>query len=206
MITVKQWATWLPQLGVKMLTAAQWAPAFAQEAQPEQFTAGAAELDDFVAQILQETQYLERVEENLNYSAQRLMAVWPTRFPTLDAAQPYAYNPVKLANKVYGGRLGNDQPGDGWKYRGRSPLQVTGKSNYAQLEALTGLPLVANPDLLVQSATGLRVSRLWWEHNIPDSLIGDPAMISRRVNGGDIGLKERIALSEKAHQVLQGLA
>ena len=72
------------------------------------------------------------VEENLNYSAKRLTEVWPKRFPSIAAAKPYANNPERLANSVYGGRLGNDEPGDGWKYRGRGFVQVTGKDNYAK--------------------------------------------------------------------------
>jgi putative chitinase len=72
------------------------------------------------------------VEENLNYSAKRLTQVWPSRFPTLAAATPYANNPQKLANKVYGGRMGNVGPDDGWRYRGRGFVQVTGKDNYSK--------------------------------------------------------------------------
>lgn len=72
------------------------------------------------------------VEENLNYSAKRLTQVWPSRFPSIAVAQPYANNPEKLANKVYGGRMGNTEPDDGWRYRGRGFVQVTGKDNYAK--------------------------------------------------------------------------
>lgn len=72
------------------------------------------------------------VEENLNYSAKRLTQVWPTRFPTIAAATPYANNPEKLANKVYGGRLGNTEPGDGWRFIGRGFVQVTGRDNYSK--------------------------------------------------------------------------
>lgn len=72
------------------------------------------------------------VQENLNYSAKRLTQVWPSRFPTIAAATPYANNPRALANKVYGGRMGNTGPDDGWLYRGRGLVQITGKDNYAK--------------------------------------------------------------------------
>lgn len=82
---------------------------------------------------------MQPVSENLNYSANRLTEVWPSRFPTLAAAQPFANNPRRLANKVYGGRLGNTGPDDGWLYRGRGLAQVTGKTNYAKF-GLAGTP------------------------------------------------------------------
>lgn len=91
--------------------------------------------------------------ENLNYtSAERIRKVWPTRFKTLAAAQPYVRQPEKLANFVYGNRadLGNDQPGDGWLYRGRGDAQITGKGAYARLGKLLGIDLVGNPDAVLE--------------------------------------------------------
>lgn len=90
--------------------------------------------------------------ENLNYtSAERIRKVWATRFKTLAAAQPYVRQPEKLANFVYGNRadLGNDQPGDGWLYRGRGDAQITGKGAYARLGKLLGIDLVGNPDAVL---------------------------------------------------------
>ena len=75
---------------------------------------------------------MQPVEENLNYSAKRMTQVWPSRFPTIASAQPYAGNPRALANKVYGGRLGNTGPNDGWVFRGRGLSQITGRANYAK--------------------------------------------------------------------------
>ncbi|MBD9569023.1 hypothetical protein [Ensifer sp. ENS08] len=79
------------------------------------------------------------VSENLNYSAKRLTEVWPSRFPTLAAAAPYANSPQRLANKVYGGRLGNVDSGDGWLFRGRGLAQITGRENYARF-GIAGVP------------------------------------------------------------------
>lgn len=93
----------------------------------------------------------EPVEENLGYSAERLMQVWPSRFPSLIAARPYAGNPEKLANKVYGDRMGNTAPGDGWKYRGRGLVQITGKANYEKYG------LDDNPDAAGDIRTAARI-------------------------------------------------
>ena len=82
---------------------------------------------------------MQPVSENLNYSARRLTEVWPSRFPTIAAAAPFANNPQRLANKVYGGRLGNVDPGDGWLFRGRGLAQITGRENYARF-GIAGVP------------------------------------------------------------------
>lgn len=94
---------------------------------------------------------MQPVTENLNYSAKRMTQVWPKRFPTIASAQPYAGNPQKLANKVYGGRLGNDGPNGGWLYRGRGLAQITGKTNYAKFG------LASNPDAASGMATAIRI-------------------------------------------------
>jgi putative chitinase len=91
--------------------------------------------------------------ENLNYtSAERIRKVWPSRFRTLANAEPYVRQPQKLANFVYGNRadLGNDQPDDGWRYRGRGDSQITGKGNYAKFSKLLGVDLVGNPDKVLE--------------------------------------------------------
>lgn len=82
---------------------------------------------------------MQPISENLNYSAQRLTQVWPKRFPTIASAKPYANNPQRLANKVYGGRLGNVDPNDGWLFRGRGLAQITGRENYARF-GIAGVP------------------------------------------------------------------
>lgn len=114
----------------------------------------------FLAQVGHETAGLSHLEENLNYSAQRLTAVWPSRFLTLAAASVYANNPERLANMVYGGRMGNRDTlsGDGWRYRGRGPLQVTGANNYKRAGEATGLQLLQRPELLLEPAAGVTVA------------------------------------------------
>jgi putative chitinase len=102
----------------------------------------------FLSVTLEETGGLRVLTEGLNYSAARAHQVFPVIFPTVQSAAPYANNPEAFANKVYGGRMGNVNPGDGWRYRGQGLIQITGHDNFALLEKLTGLPLLANPDLV----------------------------------------------------------
>ena len=114
----------------------------------------------FMAQILHESGAFTIQFENLNYSAERLPKVWPSRFMPKGRLDPaaYAHNPEKLANEVYGGRMGNDAPGDGFKYRGRGLLQLTGKDSYAGAATILrqsnaeAPDFVANPDAVIDAA------------------------------------------------------
>lgn len=166
-----QWLDILLHCQVKPAVAAEWAEVFARQVGEGTFSKGDAELDDFLGQILHESAGLTQFTENLHYSAERLCQVWPTRFRSIEEARPFAYNPEALANRVYAGRMGNTQPGDGWKYRGRSPIQLTGKTAYLHISELMGIDLVSDPDLLIQPDYALKAAILWWEDRIPDSLV-----------------------------------
>ncbi|WP_449432361.1 glycoside hydrolase family 19 protein [Pseudomonas putida] len=117
----------------------------------------------FLAQVGHESGQLRSLVENLNYSADALVRTWPTRFTT-QSAGAYARQPEKIANKVYGGRMGNgpESSGDGWRYRGRGLLQVTGRSNYREVGAGLGLPLEAEPELLEQAEHAAQSAAWWW--------------------------------------------
>ena len=131
---------------------------------------GAFEIDSpyrvaaFLAQCGHESAHLTRWVENMTYStAQRIVDVFGrARFRTADDAAPYVRNPSGLAEKVYGGRLGNDEPGDGWRYIGRGLIQLTGKANYARATAGLDVDYLGNPSLLKQPEHAAMASAWWW--------------------------------------------
>lgn len=143
------------------------------------------------------------MEEGLSYSAAGLMRTWPSRFPDIAHATPFARNPRALANRVYGGRMGNVHPDDGWRFRGRGP-QITGRSNYAAAAARTGLPLLDEPDLAADPAHFVHLACDYWGHHCLNALADrdDLRSITKRVNGGVIGLEDRKAKLEKAKGLL----
>lgn len=201
--TTTEWAGILAACGVKRATADRWAPVFSRVIRDGSFSSGLAELGDFLGQVLHESGMLERVEEGLTYTtASRICAVWPRRFPTQADAAPFVRNPERLANHVYGGRMGNTQPGDGYRFRGRGLLQVTGRDNYTAVGRALGLDLAGNPDLLAQPEHALRASVAWWEGNLPDSIMGDIVKVTRRVNGGTVGIEHRAAVTLAAGKAL----
>lgn len=200
-MNVDFWANTLPQLGVPVTVADDWADTFARVMADTQWSSP-DDLPNFLAQVVHESGRLSSLEENLSYSAERLMQVWPSRFPSRAVALPFARNPRALANRVYGGRMGNVAPDDGWKYRGRGLIQLTGRNNYALAETLTGLPLLEMPDLLLEQEPALRASIAWWEENVPDDALGNVTRVTRVVNGGTHGLAERERLTGIASRAL----
>ena len=155
----------------------------------------------FMAQVLHESGGLMIQFENLNYSADRLPMVWPSRFSPTGPLDPdaYAHNPQKLANEVYGGRMGNTDPDDGFTFRGRGLIQLTGKDSYreatARLRAISpdAPDLVANPDEVISSSWCVAIAAAEWTacgcNTFADQ--DDVTKVTRAINGGTIGLSER---------------
>jgi putative chitinase len=202
--TPDEWRGILAKLGVARATASVWAPIFAEVIGPGTFSKGDDELDDFLGQVLHESVMLEKLEEGLYYKTPgRLMAVWPSRFRSLGDERPFLRNPEALANRVYGGRMGNAAPGDGWRNRGSGLIQITGADNLRAVQAATGVPVYDRPELLRKpTAEALRVCIAWWEGNVPDAIMGNVVKVSKRVNGGTVGLAERRALTDEAGEAL----
>lgn len=153
-------------------------------------------LAHFLAQILHETGGLTITEESLNYAtAARIAAVWPTRF-TVATAAPFIHNARALAIKVYGDRLGN-RPGtdDGWTYRGRGLMQTTGREGYARMGRLCGVDFEARPELVVSAEHALKPALAEWTAGNLNAAADrdDLHAITRRINGGTIGLDSRAA-------------
>ena len=163
----------------------------------------------FLGQIFHESAGLTKFEENMNYTAERLMVVWPARFPTLAIAKQYAKQPKKLANYVYANRMGNGsvESGDGHRYHGRSPVHLTGKNNYIAVSKNLGKDFVNNPDDVLLPENLMLVAADYWKSNKLNALADawDIAAISKKVNGGTLGLQERIQLSNWALEAYTGL-
>lgn len=149
----------------------------------------------FLAQVSFESDYFISVEENLNYSAAGLVKTFKTYFPNLLSAQPYAKNPQKIANKVYANRMGNGDTasGDGWTYRGRGLIQITGKDNYQKFATSLNKTL---PDTIafMQTPQGATECSGWfWSFNKLNTYVDKDDFIglTRRINGGINGLADR---------------
>jgi putative chitinase len=167
----------------------------------------------FLAQIAHESDELHALEERLSYSAARLMQVWPKRFPTIEKAQEYERNPKRLGNYVYANRLGNGDAasGDGWRFRGRGLIQVTGRGNYRRVGQGISLELELSPDLLQQPDAAALSAGFFWQSQGLNELADDRnddnddedfIAISVRINGGRAGLRQRQTYWDRAKSVL----
>jgi putative chitinase len=162
----------------------------------------------FIAQCAHESGGFSVLEENLNYKADTLTKLWPQRFP-VGIAEEYAGMPEKIANKTYGGRMGNgdEHTGEGYKFRGRGLLQLTGKDNYkACSQALfQDGTLLEDPDLLLDPYYAIHSACWFWSKNklnqYADS--GDFTTMTKKINGGVIGLDDRIHHYNAAVDILE---
>ncbi len=151
----------------------------------------------FLSQVFHESGNLRYCEENLNYSVDGLLKTFPKYFKTRTEAQAYARKPQMIANRVYGGRMGNgsESSGDGWRYRGRGFIGLTGKSNYKEYtdsEFCVG-DVVKNPDLVAQAPGNLKTAMFfWWKNNCNKFADADDCQgLTKRINGGLNGFANR---------------
>lgn len=193
--------------GIPLDTAQLWA---------EPLTAAMAQFDintpkrqaQFLAQVGHESGGFKRLVENLNYDAAGLARVWPGRFSSgtgpNELAREIAREPEKIANAAYGLRMGNNAQGDGWMYRGRGLIQLTGKANYQSAATALGYDLVTSPDLVAKPQIAALTAAWFWQKNGLNQLAdsGDTRAVTRRINGGTTGLDDRLARYARAAKVL----
>jgi putative chitinase len=160
----------------------------------------------FIGQCGHECGNFKILEENLNYRAETLMKLWKSRFPTLEIANEYARNPKKIANKVYASRMGNrdESSGDGFRFRGRGCIQLTGHANYFHAGNACSEDFVMNPDLVATPKYAAMTAGWFWNtHKLNQYAdIRDFTMMTKKINGGTIGLNDRIKHINHALEVL----
>lgn len=160
----------------------------------------------FMAQLAHESAHFARLEENLNYSGKGLWNVFRKYFDNLEHAETFARQPEKIANRVYADRMGNgsEESGDGYRYRGRGFIQLTGKDNYQKIGDRIGLDLVSNPDKVSQDVEiALRVAADFWDSRNLNKYADkdDIRAVTRRINGGYNGLEDRQKLLARARAI-----
>ena len=160
----------------------------------------------FIGQCGHECGNFRILEENLNYKAATLMKLWSKRFPTLEIANQYAGNPKKIANMVYASRMGNrdEASGDGYRFRGRGCIQTTGHANYFHAGQALGVDFVMDPDLVASPKYAALTAGFFWSTHGLNELADkqDHKSITKRINGGFIGLDDRIHHTQMALAVL----
>jgi putative chitinase len=196
--------------GVKQATAERWIDAVAAACQ--EFNINTPQrIAGFLSQCAHESGGFERLQENLNYSAEGMAGIWPKRFAATGPDgkpikkdgknQPNKFalalhrKPEMIANVVYSGRMGNGpiESGEGWLYRGRGLKQLTGKDNHRACSAGLGVDLVANPDLLLEPIYAARSAAWFWAANKSNNFAdaGDIEGLTKKINGGLIGIDDR---------------
>lgn len=166
-------------------------------------------LSHFLAQCAHESGNFRFVRENLNYSTDGLLKTFPRHFKSRREAELYARQQERIANKIYASRMGNgpESSGDGWKYRGRGYIQLTGKVNYQSFDKFVSDDILTNPDLVATKYPLLSAAWFWNTRNlnsIADTGAAESVVtsITRRVNGGTHGLNDRIIKFTKYNSLL----
>ena len=169
-------------------------------------------ISHFLAQVNYESGYMNYIVENLNYSSKQLLKVFPKYFKTIDEAKEFEYKGEKIANKVYANRMGNssEASGDGWKYRGRGLIQLTGKNNYLKFSKWynDSKIFVDSPDLLLQPQFAVLSAFFYWDIKNLNSYIVDNEnaynvckALTKKINGAYNGLEERFKLYKKIREL-----
>lgn len=174
----------------------QWADEFNETFEYYEITTP-LRIAHFIAQVGHESKSLRVLQENLNYSVSGLMRVFPKYFPTEEIAKVYAMKPQMIANRVYANRMGNgnEASGDGFKYRGRGLIQLTGKNNYkaASMDILGDDTLVQDPDLVTDPFFAAETACWFWKKNKLNVFadLNDIEKITQKINGGQHGIDDR---------------
>ena len=146
---------------------------------------------------------MRTLEENLNYSEQGLLKVFPKYFQD-EQAMDYARKPMKIASRVYANRMGNgdENTGEGWKYRGRGLIQLTGKNNYSAFAHSSKVDVVNNPDLLKEPQFAVQCACWFWLRNDLNKFVNDFQALTKKINGGLNGYEDRLQLFYRAKEIL----
>ena len=162
----------------------------------------------FLAQTAHESGNYRAIKENLNYKAASLCKVWPKYFPNMEIANAYAQQPERIANRAYSNRMGNgpEESGDGWKFCGRGLIQLTGKDNYTRYAQSLEISLDEASEHLTTFEGCVQSAAWFWEANNLNQWAdkGDILTLTKRINGGTLGLEDRIKHYNHAIHVLQG--
>lgn len=186
---------------------AEWAPALNETFAMWNIASPQAQAA-FIGQCGHECGNFKVLEENLNYRAATLMKLWPKRFPTLEIANQYAGQPKRIANKVYSSRMGNrdEASGDGWRFRGRGCIQLTGHSGYYHAGKALGVDFVMEPDLVATPRYAALTAGWFWSTHGCNELAnaGNWTGLTKKINGGTIGLNDRVHHTQLALAEMTG--
>ena len=160
----------------------------------------------FLAQTAHESGNYRILKENLNYRPETLVKIWPHYFSSMDIANQYAHNQERIANRAYANRMGNgdEESGDGYRYCGRGLIQLTGKSNYSAFANSIDTPVAEIPDFLGTFEGAIQSACWFWEANNLNDLAdkGDILTMTKKINGGTLGLDERTQNFQNFMQIL----